>query len=239
MLVGSTYTTPLPAATPLLCSVPGAMHAASIEQTSHGAFSVACSCSNAPGFTQSDLGVTLQRMNLGFLGFFVLEGVIKVLALGLWLRPGTYLRNGRRRCPHAGMSRPRPWGQGRNEGWRSSAGVLGALRLLVANRLPHALPILRGAGWNVLDALVIVTGFISIFFDSNLTAFRGFKALMPLRTITHIPKLRVRGRAQPPRTARAARIQQAGVSRVPSSCRPHPPRRASTRPRAAPRRPSS
>jgi hypothetical protein len=46
------------------------------------------------------------------------------------------------------------------------------------------------AGWNLLDIVVITTGYLAFSSFGNYTAIRGVRALRPLRTITRIQELR-------------------------------------------------
>lgn len=49
------------------------------------------------------------------------------------------------------------------------------------------------AGWNFLDFVVVVLGWVEVVFSSmgNMTAIRSVRLLRPLRTITKIEKMRV------------------------------------------------
>ncbi|GIM17343.1 hypothetical protein Vretimale_19883, partial [Volvox reticuliferus] len=46
-------------------------------------------------------------------------------------------------------------------------------------------------GWNVLDFLVVVMGYVSLLSPSNLTAIRAFRAMRPLRTINRVKGMKV------------------------------------------------
>jgi hypothetical protein len=50
--------------------------------------------SHQPGFDETPLGQFLQASDYYFLGVFSVEMLLKVLAMGLVLAPGTYLRSG-------------------------------------------------------------------------------------------------------------------------------------------------
>jgi len=47
------------------------------------------------------------------------------------------------------------------------------------------------AGWNILDFVIVVTGYISLVGFANVTGLRGIRALRPLRTITRIKEMKV------------------------------------------------
>jgi len=63
------------------------------EHASHAAALFPCR-SNAPGFRETKLGRQLQKADYAFLGFFTFEALLKIVAMGLVLKPYTYLRNG-------------------------------------------------------------------------------------------------------------------------------------------------
>lgn len=46
-------------------------------------------------------------------------------------------------------------------------------------------------GWNILDFLVVVFGWVALFTSGNLTAMRTIRVLRPLRTVTRIRGMRV------------------------------------------------
>ena len=50
--------------------------------------------SNKPGFDSTNLGKGLAKADVYFLGVFALEMMLKWVALGVVLAPGTYFRNG-------------------------------------------------------------------------------------------------------------------------------------------------
>jgi len=50
---------------------------------------------------------------------------------------------------------------------------------------------MRTTAWNLLDVLIISTGYISVAGFANVTALRGIRALRPLRTITRIKEMKV------------------------------------------------
>jgi hypothetical protein len=49
---------------------------------------------NRPGLDSTSTGMALKYINYGFIGVFTLEAIIKIIALGFILSPGTYLRDG-------------------------------------------------------------------------------------------------------------------------------------------------
>jgi hypothetical protein len=49
---------------------------------------------NRPGLDSTSTGMSLKYINYGFIGVFTLEAIIKIIALGFILSPGTYLRDG-------------------------------------------------------------------------------------------------------------------------------------------------
>jgi hypothetical protein len=51
---------------------------------------------------------------------------------------------------------------------------------------PHCDP-----GWNILDFIVVTTGYLAFTTFGNYTAIRGIRALRPLRTITRVKELKV------------------------------------------------
>jgi hypothetical protein len=50
---------------------------------------------NAPGFGDTDRGKVLSIIDNIFLGIFILEAALKIVALGFLMGPGSYLQNGR------------------------------------------------------------------------------------------------------------------------------------------------
>mmetsp|Transcript_9389 Transcript_9389/g.23891 ORF Transcript_9389/g.23891 Transcript_9389/m.23891 type:complete len:677 (+) Transcript_9389:82-2112(+) len=46
------------------------------------------------------------------------------------------------------------------------------------------------SGWNILDFVIVVTGYISLVGFANVTGLRGIRALRPLRTITRIKEMK-------------------------------------------------
>ena len=50
--------------------------------------------SHKPGFDQTKLAQVLNNAEYAFLGVFGTEMVLKIIAMGLVMDPGTYLRNG-------------------------------------------------------------------------------------------------------------------------------------------------
>ncbi len=61
---------------------------------------ILCNCitlamsSNKPGFSDSTLGIAIQRANYAFIALFIAEMCCKVIALGFVVGRHTYLRNG-------------------------------------------------------------------------------------------------------------------------------------------------
>ncbi|KAF5841710.1 Ion transport protein-domain-containing protein [Dunaliella salina] len=54
----------------------------------------------------------------------------------------------------------------------------------------NALWILPKHSWNILDFVIVVTGYISLGGMANVTGLRGIRALRPLRTITRIKEMK-------------------------------------------------
>ena len=50
--------------------------------------------SNKPGFNESSMGRSLTYMNYAFIGIFMSEALMKIIALGLIFGEHTYLRSG-------------------------------------------------------------------------------------------------------------------------------------------------
>ncbi len=48
--------------------------------------------------------------------------------------------------------------------------------------------------WNILDFVIVMSGYVSLMFDSeavNLNVLRSFRVIRPLRTISSIEGLRI------------------------------------------------
>ena len=59
---------------------------------------------------------------------------------------------------------------------------------------PHPTPHLPRAGWNALDALVVVLGYLDLTSLGNFTSIRTVRVLRPLRTINRVKGMRVGAR---------------------------------------------
>ena len=69
-----------------------------------------------------------------------------------------------------------------------------ALCLLTAWFTNQPLPLLiLVAGWNVLDFVVVMMGYVGLMTPNNLTGIRTIRALRPLRTINRVKGMKVRG----------------------------------------------
>lgn len=66
-----------------------------------------------------------------------------------------------------------------------------------------ATPPLWAAGWNVIDFLVVVLGYMEFAADGNYSAIRSVRVLRPLRLISKIEALRVSAAQRSVRPCRA------------------------------------
>jgi len=85
-------------------------------------------------FDATELGAGLVQLEFYFLAVFALEMGLKVVSMGFFVGPGTYLKD----------------------------------------------------GWNVLDFIVVLLGFVQLANIGNYTSIRTVRVLRPLRTITRV-----------------------------------------------------
>lgn len=114
--------------------------------------------SHQPGFDESQLGQFLQAADYFFLGVFSLEMLLKVLAMGLVLAPGTYLRSGEPRGEqHNKHSKP----------WNEAISCLHA----------HALAVNAGCSW--VAATVALRCYARLMQCSCLASMGSCRLMLP------------------------------------------------------------
>ena len=121
-----------------------------------------------PGFDESQMGRALWVCKTVFIGMFAFEALIKIIAMGFILSPGSYLRQGRSHETQEVMQSPF------------------SMSILICARL-HALL----TGWNQLELIVVVLGILSVTLRIvDLTFIRG---LSLIRFMGRVPAMQVSG----------------------------------------------
>ncbi|PNH08113.1 Sodium channel protein type 4 subunit alpha [Tetrabaena socialis] len=74
--------------------------------------------------------------------------------------------------------------------WVAIFAMEALLKIVAMGFLLHPGAYLRD-GWNIVDFIVVLLGFVDLFTSGNLTALRTVRVLRPLRAITHMRGMRV------------------------------------------------
>lgn len=137
--------------------------------------------SNKPGFDQSSMGQALAVSNVVFIALFIFEAACKIIALGFVFAEHTYLRSGKTHSKHGEL----PYHirqihrSTQLKGLYTNVFIIKLLSLM--------------SGWNILDFIVVVMGILELSKLGTYTFIRCFRVLRPLRLVTKIEALRVRG----------------------------------------------